>query len=285
APAPAPGRALEVLVVEDNTINRTVLCEMLRRAGHRPSEARNGQEGVDLALAQRFDLIMMDMNMPVLNGIEATAAIRAAPGPSRMAPIYAVTANVLPEARAQLEAAGVTQVLTKPITRTGLVHALAALAGPAPPPAPQGTPLIDEEVLTDLIDALGPAGFAETRALFLADGEKQIAEMTRAAEAGDFEAHGRAAHRLAGAAALMGAARLRRLLGTLENEARAQAGARIAELLPDLAPLWRESSAALCAITPAETAAPPRPPPPPPLAIFAQRPQDGAESLKNKRNL
>lgn len=358
----APHRPLDVLVVEDNKINRTVMCEMLRRAGHHPSEAQNGREGVERAAGHAFDLILMDMNMPELNGIEATMAIRGQPGPSRATPIFAVTANVLPEARAQLQAAGVTRVLAKPITRTGLEAALAELgpaaarstpdrvpaqagvaapvaadgavppgqdasrpdapaqaehgaprnpapasspsdsppsdslpadssggpsrapdetgakAGPTPPAAPSAEPMapvfadeiLDHSVLDDLIDALGPDGFAETRALFEADGAVQIAAIIEAAAAGDHLALGRAAHRLAGAAALMGAAPLRALLGELEQDARRAEAARIGAALPDLAPLWRDSLAALARIGPPPGAVPPRrarPPAPPPRRV------------------
>ncbi|MFD2172525.1 hybrid sensor histidine kinase/response regulator [Rhodobacter lacus] len=125
APPPAEGQAIDVLVVEDNDINRVVLCEMLRRGGHRFDEARDGMEGVDVANKRRFDVILIDLNMPRMNGIEATEAIRASDGPNRNTPIIAVTANVLPEARARLEAAGVCRVISKPITRRILEQVLA----------------------------------------------------------------------------------------------------------------------------------------------------------------
>ncbi|MBZ4022395.1 hypothetical protein CKO11_07985 [Rhodobacter sp. TJ_12] len=116
---------IEVLVVEDNDINRVVLCEMLRRGGHLFDEARDGIEGVEAAQKRRFDVILIDLNMPRMNGIEATEALRAGDGPNKHTPVIAVTANVLPEARARLEAAGVCRVIAKPITRKILEQVLA----------------------------------------------------------------------------------------------------------------------------------------------------------------
>ncbi|SOC04842.1 PAS domain S-box-containing protein [Rhodobacter sp. JA431] len=147
---------VEVLVVEDNDINRVVLCEMLRRGGHKFDEARDGREGVEAAEKHRFDVILIDLNMPRMNGIEATEAIRAGNGPNKHTPVIAVTANVLPEARARLEAAGVCRVISKPITRKILEQvlsdelcesrmAMAAQRAPAPatatPPATAAEPL------------------------------------------------------------------------------------------------------------------------------------------------
>ncbi|TQS73658.1 response regulator [Rhodobacteraceae bacterium] len=120
------GPPLRILIVEDNALNRRVLQEMLRQGGHEIASATNGQEGVEAARKQRFDLILMDLNMPVLNGMAATKILRAQPGPNQHSAIVAVTANVLPKAVAELVEAGCDRVVSKPITRAILYQALGA---------------------------------------------------------------------------------------------------------------------------------------------------------------
>jgi PAS domain S-box-containing protein len=116
APVPA-GNALDVLLVEDNVVNQRLVRGLLDRKGHRVTIASNGREAVDLVATRTFDVILMDMQMPVLGGVEATLEIRAmeeAQGRLRM-PILALSAAALPADRAAGLQAGMDAYLTKPI--------------------------------------------------------------------------------------------------------------------------------------------------------------------------
>ncbi len=104
-----------VLVAEDNEINRRVLAGMLRRIGYQPTFAVDGKEAVQLAQQQEFALILMDCQMPELDGYKATAAIRALGGRHRRVPILALTANALPEDRDACLRAGMDDFLTTPV--------------------------------------------------------------------------------------------------------------------------------------------------------------------------
>ena len=90
------GTGLSVLVIEDNEINRLVAREMLTDLGAKVAEATDGSAGVEAAGRDAFDLILMDISMPRLDGVEATRRIREGTGPNRVTPIVALTAHVLP---------------------------------------------------------------------------------------------------------------------------------------------------------------------------------------------
>jgi PAS domain S-box-containing protein len=108
------GHALDVLVVEDNEINRQMLVDMLQAKGHNVVQAVDGLEGVSVGRDHAFDLILMDISMPKLDGVGATRMLRQF-GKSRQTPIVAVTAHSQPEHMREFLAAGMDRVLTKPL--------------------------------------------------------------------------------------------------------------------------------------------------------------------------
>ncbi len=121
----APGRAIRVLVVEDNPVNRELIAALLSPFDIQLDMAADGAEAVQAAQRQRYDVILMDMQMPVMDGLTATRRIRALPDPATAAtPIVAMTANVLPEQVARCREAGMDDHLGKPIN---LAHLLTAL--------------------------------------------------------------------------------------------------------------------------------------------------------------
>jgi CheY-like chemotaxis protein/anti-sigma regulatory factor (Ser/Thr protein kinase) len=126
APAAAEHRALRVLVVEDNPVNVVLAEAMLRHLGHTPVSVHNGLEALRSLQASAWDVVLMDMQMPELDGIGATRAIRALPGPAAHLPIVAMTANVRPEDREACFAAGMDGYLAKPLDLAALQAALAA---------------------------------------------------------------------------------------------------------------------------------------------------------------
>jgi signal transduction histidine kinase/CheY-like chemotaxis protein len=124
-------RALCVLVVDDHPANREVARLMLRAAGCETVEASDGDEAVALAAAQPFDLILMDVRMPRVDGLTATRAIRALPGPAARTPILAVTADAMSEDAARCLEAGMDAHLAKPISHQALYAAMdRVLSGP-----------------------------------------------------------------------------------------------------------------------------------------------------------
>ena len=110
-----PERMYRILVVEDNEVNRKFVDILLKRMGYLTFFAENGSVVIDLLQSQSFDLVLMDLHMPVMNGMDATRAIRALSHPTATIPIIALTANVMNEAREQALAAGVNDFVTKPV--------------------------------------------------------------------------------------------------------------------------------------------------------------------------
>ena len=131
-----------VLLAEDNTLNQEIASELLQNVGLRVTIAQNGQEAVTMAGQAHFDLILMDLSMPVMGGLEAAATIRTLPGQAAT-PILALTANAFKEDRQRCLEAGMNDHLAKPVTPTTLYQALARWlpgASPRPAAAPETAP-------------------------------------------------------------------------------------------------------------------------------------------------
>ncbi|MEN9822092.1 MAG: hypothetical protein RLZ04_518, partial [Actinomycetota bacterium] len=243
-PAPVSSRdSLHVLVAEDNEVNRMVLVRMLERLGHTSVEAVNGRQAIEIAQIDTFDVVLMDVQMPVASGIDATRAIRALGGRHAQVPILAVSANVLPEQQAQYLRSGMTAALSKPITLEQLGAALrrwvpatsaatsaadaatiASEASPAPSDssAPvtvvdQDVPLIDESAIRELRTTLGEAGSSKMRELFPTSLAQRRSEMAAALERSDHDAARKAAHSVKGMAGSMGARALQHLAERMQH--------------------------------------------------------------------
>ena len=138
---PAAGMAgLRLLVAEDNPTNRLLVGTRLRRAGHRVDLVENGLQAVEAVRGNEYDVVLMDMQMPELDGVGATRAIRALRGPGAGVPIVALTADALPEFRARCMSSGLDDYLTKPIDWKALDRVLRryapAIATADAPPSP-----------------------------------------------------------------------------------------------------------------------------------------------------
>lgn len=224
AGAPAPSRS--ILVAEDNAINRQLMAEILRMAGHEVTLAEDGAEAVEVAASRRFDLILMDVSMPRVDGLDATRQIRNGGGLSHATPIVGATAHADPEHVPGFLAAGMNDVLVKPITRAALFRAIrqqtdgTACADDdliADDPDAQGLPLIDEELRADLIGNLGPDYIASMSGRVLNEAAAALAEMHRLHDEGDHAAAAKLAHRAAGAAAAVGLVAIHRALSGYET--------------------------------------------------------------------
>ncbi|MBC7448543.1 MAG: PAS domain-containing protein [Hymenobacteraceae bacterium] len=139
---PPPGIAgLRVLLAEDNAVNRLLVRLMLTHHGALVTEATTGAEAVARLQADTFDLVLMDIQMPEMNGLQATTAIRALPNPAHaQVPILALTANAFRSDTERYLAAGMNGCLTKPFEEAELLRVLRELARPAPVPHSAGLP-------------------------------------------------------------------------------------------------------------------------------------------------
>jgi CheY-like chemotaxis protein len=126
APAYPTFSRAHVLIVDDVLENRMMLGLCCDQFGLAHESVENGREAVEAAQSGRFDVVLMDIFMPRMDGLEATRAVRALPGPSRAVPIIAVTPAAAPAMVARYLAAGMTDVLAKPISPSRLAEALSA---------------------------------------------------------------------------------------------------------------------------------------------------------------
>ena len=222
-------RSLQVLVAEDNVVNQQVAVGLLKRAGHRAVVANNGREALALLASEPFDLVLMDVQMPELDGLETTATIRKGElSTGRHIPIVAVTAHALKGDAERCLAAGMDAYVAKPLQATELLAAIRRAAAEA---QPRATPAaaIDEGLLLERV-ADDRRALRMLVALFLADARKLMTQIRLALGRGDARALQAAAHTLKGSvsnfaapAATAAALRLQRLA-----EAGDMAGARTA---------------------------------------------------------
>lgn len=240
--AEASPAGLSILVVDDNQINRFVLRSLLEEVGHRVTEAADGPEGVILAAERAHDLILMDISMPGMDGLEATRRIRAGNGASRGARIVAVTAHAHPDDLRHLLDAGMQDCLVKPITRGSLAR---LMSGGPPPPAQTGTrrtDLLDPALIEDLVTRLDPDRLADLLGRFLEEGDSKIARLSSGVP--DAEAR-MLIHRFAGSAATFGATDLAERLQ--RAEVALDAGTADREGMRALAGHWMQARDALSA--------------------------------------
>lgn len=108
-------RGRRILVVDDNEVNRKLLVMVLRNTGAEVYEAATGSQAIELAAAQRFDLIMMDLHMPKISGFDASEKIRSAEPTDRQTPIIALSANTLPQMREKVISSGLNDFIGKPV--------------------------------------------------------------------------------------------------------------------------------------------------------------------------
>ncbi len=127
---PPVGGVLRILVAEDNAVNQRLAVRILQNAGHQVETANNGQEAVNRVVSEFFDLVLMDVQMPLMDGFEATAAIRQAEsGTDRQTPIVAMTAHALKGDRERCLQAGMDGYVSKPIRNQELFSAITAAVG------------------------------------------------------------------------------------------------------------------------------------------------------------
>jgi PAS domain S-box-containing protein len=209
---------LQILVAEDNPVNQKVIRLMLERLGYRPDIVGNGLEAVQALRLRPYDLVLMDMQMPELDGLAATRRIRAELPPERQPRIVVLTANVFSEGRAAAQAAGVDGYLTKPLEPAALVRVLQGSL-PLPIPASQEEdPPLDPVILAQMRAVFSsPEAWQEMIQTYRQDSEALLGSLRQALEQRDPQAIARLAHRLKGSSSTLGAKRLAELCQQLEK--------------------------------------------------------------------
>jgi signal transduction histidine kinase/DNA-binding response OmpR family regulator len=223
----SPGTALtlDVLVVDDVLANRQIAQAMLRSAGHSVTLAEDGATALLALGRQRFDVVLMDLQMPGMDGFETTRRIRALPAPAGEVAVIALTASVLPDQVEATRRAGMDGHLGKPLDRRALLDLMQRMpqrkaAAPAAPTEPMA-PYFDSSALDTLERELGHAAHG-ILAEFVGEVRRSLALLTNAsaAEKADAGHVQHAAHRLVGAARTLGASRLAQEAEALQKAAR-----------------------------------------------------------------
>ena len=207
APAPSPtGRSYAILLAEDNVVNQRVVTIMLEKRGHRVTVAGDGRRAIEALDRDGFDLVLMDVQMPEMDGFEAVAAIRRGEsdrGASRRLPVIALTAHAMLGDRERCLAGGFDAYVPKPIRPESLIAAMDELLAQAPcdPPAAvavEAPAAFDREAAMECTGG-DEALFDEVLRIFLDDCPRLLDEIDFAIEAGDCEGLQRSAHTIRGA--------------------------------------------------------------------------------------
>lgn len=216
----SPLNGLSVMLAEDNAINRTLMTRQLEGLGAAVTPATDGQDALEKARAQRFDLILMDVSMPRMDGLTATRKIREG-GPSRDVPILAVTAQASPERREEYFSAGMSDVLTKPAPINRLVDLILQHADKKDRVASElieddeeeeEFPIADSPHFLSLLEDLGHDFVARTVQTFRSETDHAMDRTRKALEDRDLGEVRQLAHSSAGAAAALGLSALNKVL-------------------------------------------------------------------------
>lgn len=253
------GLRLNILLAEDTPATQFLVSRMLTLWGHAVTAAGDGIEALREANERRWDIILMDMQMPLMDGPQATQLIRSGNGPSADVPIIALTADAVIENRRIYLEAGCNVVCTKPIDWAILADHIARLVGrvavaappasiPSPPsPTPQAhwrdLPLINRPVLDELADSLGKDTVSSLLAAAVENLRAYVVQLRKLADAGDLAQMSRLAHQIKGASGQVGAERVSWIARVIESDSKAGAAATGAVAAIDQA--LTETSAAL----------------------------------------
>ncbi|HNW93687.1 MAG TPA: response regulator, partial [bacterium] len=263
---------LRLLVAEDNAINRTVIGRMLDKLGYRPVIVSDGEQAVAAVRTGDYDLVLMDAQMPVLDGLAATRRIRSTA--ERQPVIVAVTAGIAEEEQRACREAGMDDYLAKPIQPAALQEMLRcwqqrlqagpiaravtpaapAAVGPQPNAAASAPAVLVPDSLQEMLTS-GPDGIAVVRELidlFLRETPETLARMQLLSVRGEADELGRSAHALKGACGVMGAREMQEYARQLEECARGQRLPDAALRLTALQAAWQRASARLRALRAAQ---------------------------------
>ncbi len=284
-PAELAQQPLEVLVTDDHPVNRKFIHALLGQLGHQVSFAEDGQQALDLVRRRRFDLVLMDVHMPVMDGIAATRAIRQLDGEPARTRIVALTADAFTESRQRVFDAGMDDFLAKPVQVEEIeqlfkrhfgargrieprpveatvvapapvpehIAAAPAPAAPAPPAAPRrrfrrgdAARVLDLEAIGEVCVAVSISGYGSLLGGFLADESGTLSELLGVLQQADAPRLKAAGHKLKGAAANLGLRELAATAKEIEQGGEALDAGQCATLAARLAEEL-ETARALCA--------------------------------------
>lgn len=235
------GAMLNILLVEDNHVNQQVALSMLKKWGHRIDIAWNGLEALAAAQQQDYDLILMDIQMPEMDGITATQRIRQLDGKRGAVPIVAVTANAMQGDRERFLAAGMDDYIAKPINRDMfymVVHRYAPPQQTAQTEKPEeiatsgtATPVLGDEVLSYLLNELSGETVSELIDEYMTHSSALLSQALVASEEQDAKNIEYAVHTLKGMSGALGALRMvdicQHILETCRNQGTQQIGSQM----------------------------------------------------------
>ncbi|MFJ9822566.1 response regulator [Streptomyces sp. NPDC101151] len=244
-PQPAP---LQILLAEDNSLNQQLALRMLAKIGYSADAVSDGAEALEALHRKPYDVVLMDVHMPVMNGLDASRAIHRQWPTSQRPRIIALTASAMQEDREACIAAGMDDYLTKPLTMTTLADTLARLTprhhstDDAPPPqhalpeTAMATPaqVINPDAVQSLVDSLGAEAVVVLLDAFLSDSPHLIDAIRHGLQETDAPAVRRAAHTLKSNGTAFGLQQLASLCEQLEALAAADHLAQAAPLAQDV---------------------------------------------------
>jgi PAS domain S-box-containing protein len=260
-------RAGSILVAEDYPVNQRILREHLESAGHHVTVVENGQEAYRACELQRFDLVLMDLQMPIMDGFEATCLIRTLREPNGSVPVLAVTASAEASTRRECVDRGMNGVITKPVRRRSLLdtvdswllHSEGAISTPMPPSIGVSAAAVDTALVLQrtefdyqsLIEQFGGnAALARSVAKdFASTLEREKDSLVGLFASGNLEEVRRIAHRVKGGAATIGASTAAGIAEQIETAARDNVPAvlpKLLDMLRDAQVKLRELVSAKC---------------------------------------
>jgi two-component system sensor histidine kinase RpfC len=210
-------RRYQILVAEDNAINQRVILGILERAGHRVRVVGDGEQALDVLENERFDVVIMDLNMPELGGLDAARAYRFMDPEAAHVPIIMLSADVTSEARKECEEAGIDAFLSKPVQARRLLDTIANLIAKRASVQAAAVDGADESSQA----VINPAALAELELIgsgstfmpelvngFIQDGEALLRQMEAAVAARQFDTLKDLVHAMKGSAVTLGAEQL-----------------------------------------------------------------------------
>jgi PAS domain S-box-containing protein len=241
APAPVntpmslnPDRPLDILLAEDNPVNQMVMRGFLEARGHHVLVVENGLQAVEAVRGGVFDTVLMDMQMPVMDGVEATRFIRSLPAPAGDTTIIALTANAMADDKEKCLAAGMDGFISKPVAQNALFESLRIrrsrcshrppgepALNPSSPKAPAADfPVLDQRVLDDLRAGIGDTMSPLLLRQFMTDAPQRVERAVAACAEGDLPAARSDAHDLKAMAATFGLIALSKVAEAVETACR-----------------------------------------------------------------
>ncbi|MGZ5818959.1 MAG: ATP-binding protein [Burkholderiaceae bacterium] len=225
---------IRILVAEDNKANQIVITHMLKALGSVADVASDGQQAIDMHAANRYDLILMDCQMPTMDGFDATSRIRASEGKTKNTPIIALTAHALQENRDKCIKAGMNDFISKPVGPATLQYTLMRwLKGHADSTHPMLDPIKNSKSnnFDSIRNMIGHPAFDEAASVFINEfAPQKIAALRTAINENDLTKVATISHVITGSASILGANMLSELCRQLEQQTKTKDDLKIAEI-------------------------------------------------------